>query len=86
MTSEDARITIRLAAGLMQKARDEATLRGLTLNALIEQGRVMLLHQPVSRTSCGEVTIPSCSVGGGLLPGVDLSDSVNLQARMDSRD
>ncbi len=70
----------------MERARQEAARRGITLTALIEQGLQLALRRPLKRLKHTAVLLPECRVGGGILPGVDLNDSAGLLEQMDGRD
>ena len=80
------RTTVRLDEALMERARQEASRRGITLTSLIEQGLRLALRRPLKRPQQAAVSLPECHAGGGVLPGVDLSDSASLLERMESRD
>lgn len=78
------RTTVRLEDALLERARREAARRGVTLTALIEQGLKLVLRRPMKPAPQGaRVSIPVCRAGGGVQPGVDLSDSADLLDRMD---
>lgn len=72
------RTTVRLDQTLLQRARDEANRRGVTLTSRIEQGLRLVLHQPYERSDSCYVSLPECRAGGGTLPGIDLDDSASL--------
>ncbi len=80
------RTTVRLDEALMERARQEAARRGITLTSLIEQGLRLALHRPLNRPQHAVVSLPECHAGGGVLPGVDLNDSAGLLERMEGRD
>ncbi len=77
---------MRLDEALMERARQEAARRGITLTSLIEQGLQLALRRPLKRPKHTTVLLPECHAGGGILPGVDLNDSAGLLERMDGRD
>ena len=77
------RTTVRLDAGLLERARQEAARRGVTLTSLIEQGLRLVLRKPLKRSERPVIALPECRAGGGVLPGVDLDDSADLLDRMD---
>jgi hypothetical protein len=77
------RTTVRLDEGLMERARQEAERRGVTLTSLIEQGLRLVLRRPLKRSERPAVVLPECKAGGGTLPGVDLNDSATLLDQMD---
>lgn len=79
------RTTVRLDEGLLERARQEAARRGVTLTSLIEQGLRLVLRKPMKRSEHPFVTLPECRAVGGTLPGVDLDDSAALLDRMEDR-
>ena len=79
------RTTVRLDEALLERARDEANRRGVTLTSLIEEGLRLALRHPHKRFQRPEVSLPECRAGGGTLPGVDLDDSASLLDRMEGR-
>lgn len=80
------RTTVRLNEVLMERARQEAARRGVTLTSLIEQGLQLVLLRPLKRPNQPTVSLPECHAGGGALPGVDLNASAELLERMEGRD
>ncbi|HUO67854.1 MAG TPA: DUF2191 domain-containing protein [Gammaproteobacteria bacterium] len=66
---------MRLDPTLLDRARQEAARRGVTLTSLIEQGLHLVLRRPAKRSERPRTSLPECRAGGGLLPGVDLDDS-----------
>lgn len=79
------RTTVRLDAALLERARQEAARRRVTLTSLIEQGLRLVLRRPLKRDDRPRVALPECCTGGGTLPGVDLNDSAKLLDRMEGR-
>jgi hypothetical protein len=77
------RTTVRLEDGLMEQARAEARRRGETLTALIEKGLRQELVRGKQTATRSRVELPVSSSTGGLMPGVDLSDSAGLLAIME---
>lgn len=69
----------------MERAKQEADRRGVTLTSLIEQGLQLVLRRPARRDDRAAVSLPECRRGGGTLPGVDLNDSASLLDRMEDR-
>jgi hypothetical protein len=72
------RTTVRLPKELLDRARRKAAADGVTLTALIEDG----LRQVVSRKRSQEKPrgpIPVSKATGGMLPGIDISDSAAIQ-------
>jgi hypothetical protein len=72
------RTTVRLPEALLTQAKKEAQRRGKTVTALIEQGLRIVLSQPETQGPRKRVTLPVSDATGGLLPGVDLDNSVAL--------
>lgn len=79
------RTTVRLDEALLERARAEASRRGVTLTSLIEQGLRLVLRRPLKRSERTIVSLPECRAGGGTLPGVDLNDSASVLDRMEGR-
>jgi len=80
------RTTVRLDDALLDRARQEAARRGVTLTSLIEQGLQLVLRRPLKRSERPRVQLPECRAGGGVLPGIDLDDSDALFDRLEGRD
>ena len=72
------RTTVRLNDALWERARREAAARGQTLTALIEQGLQLALAQSRPAARRRKVKLPVSRECGGLLPGIDLSNSASL--------
>lgn len=84
--SRHMRITVRLDDALLEQAKCEATRRSETLTALIEQGlRLVLAQSRPHEQRKRSVVLPTCRAGGGLLPGIDLNDSVTSLDIMEHR-
>ena len=79
------RTTVRLDEALLNQAKLEARRRSETVTALIEQGLRLVLTQPHSPKRRRRVVLPVARGGGGVLPGVDLSDSAALLDVMEGR-
>jgi hypothetical protein len=80
------RTTVRLDGVLLERARQEADRRGVTLTSLIEQGLQLVLRRPLKRSDRPAAVLPECRAGGGILPGVELDDGAALLDRMEDRD
>jgi hypothetical protein len=80
------RTTVRLEESLLERARQEAERRGVTLTSLIEQGLELALRRPLKRSATSATVLPECRAGGGVRPGVDLNDSAELLDRLEGRD
>jgi hypothetical protein len=79
------RTTVRLDKALLERAREEAARRGVTLTALIEQGLRLAMRRPLPRSARVLVKLPECRARGGTMPGVDLDDAATLLDRMEQR-
>jgi hypothetical protein len=77
------RTTVRLNAALLERARQEAARRGITLTALIEQGLGLALRRPLKKSERSAIVLPVSSSTGGTQPGVNLDSSAELFDRMD---
>jgi len=79
------RITVHLPADLLNGAKRKAAAEGRTLDSLIEDGlRLVVIGH--TATAKGQRTMPRISTArGGLMPGIDLTDSAALQ-EMDDGD
>lgn len=73
------RTTVRLPDGLLNRSRRKAAAEGRTLTSLIEEGLRLILDgggKPVRRRR----VLPRVGTAdGGLMPGIDLSNSSALQ-------
>ena len=78
------RTTVRLRAELLKKARERAAADGRTLTSLIEEGLGVVLDQP-RPARAHKVKLPVSRARGGLLPGVDLTRSGDLEDLMNSK-
>jgi hypothetical protein len=75
------RTTVRIKDDLLQRARKRATEEGRTLTSLIEDGLVLVLTKSkVARRK--RVVLPVSQASGGVLPGVDLNRSGDLEEVM----
>ncbi len=77
------RTTVRLSKPLLERARQEAARRGMTLTALIEQGLGLALRSPLKRSERKAIALPVSSATGGTLPGVNLDRNSELLDRME---
>jgi hypothetical protein len=78
------RTTVRLRDDLLKRAKRRAAEEGRTLTSIIEEGVTLVLAGPGPRRRKG-VELPVASATGGVLPGVDLNRSSDLEAVMDER-
>jgi hypothetical protein len=83
--SRHMRTTVRLDDGLLRQAKQAAKERGETLTTMIEEGLRLLLANSQKRHSRKRLNLPVSRVGGGTLPGIDLSNSAALLDRMEGR-
>ena len=72
------RTTIRLKDDLLRRAKKQAAAEGRTLTSLIEEGLTVILSKP-KRSRKGRVNLPVSKASGGVLPGVDLNRSSDLE-------
>ncbi len=82
------RTTIRLNDELLSRAKREASVRGITLSAVIEQALLLMLYassKPNMQKALVVVELPVCRAGGGTLPDVDLNNSKDLVDRIEDR-
>jgi hypothetical protein len=77
------RTTVRLDDALLERAKREASRRGVTLTSMIEKGLLLVMARPVKSGNRRTVRLPVCRAGGGVLPGVDITDSAELLDRME---
>jgi len=79
------RTTVRLPPELLRQAKRKASAEGRTLTALIEDGlRQVVEASPHAKRARRKLPRVS-SATGGVLPGIDLDNSVALQ-EMDDRE
>jgi hypothetical protein len=76
------RTTVRLRDDLLRRAKKRAAEEQRTLTALIEEGVSLVLARRVGR-SRDRVEVPVSAATGGLLPGIDLNRTSDLEAAMD---
>lgn len=76
------RTTVRLPDELLQRAKDRAAEQGRTLTSLLEEGLEVVLAEPAT-TERRCVRLPVSRATGGVLPGVDLNRSAELETLMD---
>ena len=72
------RTTIRLKDDLLKRAKKRAADEGRTLTSLVEDGLVLILSKAkASRRK--RIELPVSKATGGVLPGVDLNCSSDLE-------
>jgi hypothetical protein len=75
------RTTIRIDDGLLRRAKKRAADEGRSLTSLVEEALALVLAVP--KTGRKErVELPVSQAAGGVLPGVDLSRSSDLEEVM----
>jgi hypothetical protein len=74
---------VRLDKPLLERARQEARRRGITLTALIEQGLGLAMRRPLKPSARKRIVLPVCAATGGTLPGVNLDRHAELLDRME---
>ena len=75
------RTTVRIKDDLLQRANKRAREDGRTLTSLIEDGLVLVLTKSkMARRK--RVVLPVSQASGGVLPGVDLNRSGDLEEVM----
>ncbi len=79
------RTTVRLDDAILKQAKQTAAARGETLTALIEKGLRLAMAQPIKKAARKKVRLPACRASGGTLPGIDLTNSVDMLDRMEGR-
>ena len=73
------RTTVRLPEDLVKRAKRKAAAEGRSLTALIEEGLRRVLNERAATSRPKRVMPPVSGARGGLMPGIDLSDSAALQ-------
>ncbi len=76
------RTTIRLRDELLRRAKRRAAEEQRTLTSIVEEGVSLVLARPVGRRRT-RVALPVSRATGGVLPGVDLNRTSDLEATMD---
>lgn len=75
------RTTVRIKDDLLQRAKKRATDEGRTLTSLIEDGLALILAKPKAKRQA-RVELPVSNASGGVLPGIDLNRSSDLEEVM----
>ncbi len=79
------RTTVRLDDGLLEQAKVAARQRHRTVTSLIEEGLRLVLTTEIPVRRRARVVLPVSRETGGVLPGVDLSNSASLLDLMEER-
>jgi hypothetical protein len=75
------RTTIRINDDLLRQAKKRAADEGRTLTSLVEDGLAFILAKPKSGLR-ERVELPVSKATGGVLPGIDLNRSSDLEEAM----
>jgi hypothetical protein len=75
------RTTVRINDDLLKRAKKRAAEEGRTLTSLVEEGLLLTLSKVKSSRS-KRVELPVSESTGGVLPGVDLNRSSDLEEVM----
>jgi len=75
------RTTVRIDDDLLKRAKKCAAEQGRTLTSLIEEALRLVLTEPKSGPT-ERVHLPVSSASGGVMPGVDLNRSCELEEVM----
>ena len=73
--------TIRIQDDLLKRAKKRAAEEGRTLTSLIEDALALAVAKPKASRR-GRVELPISKASGGLLPGIDLNRSSDLEEAM----
>lgn len=68
------RVTVRLSADLLDRAKRKAVAEGRTLAPLIEDGLRLVLAEGKNAAAIKRVPPPVSRATGGPMPGIDVSD------------
>ncbi len=77
------RTTIRIRDDLLKRAKKRAAAEGRTLTSIVEEGLTLILAAPKAK-SRKRVLLPVSKASGGVLPGVDLNRSSDLEEVMNA--
>ena len=77
------RTTIRINDDLLKRAKKHAADEGRTLTSLVEDGLALILSKPKTGHR-KRVDLPVSTASGGVLPGVDLNRSSDLEEVMNA--
>lgn len=77
------RTTVRINDHLLKRAKKRAADEGRTLTSLIEDGLAIILAEPKASRQ-NRVELPVSKASGGVLPGVDLNRSSDLEEVMNT--
>ena len=77
------RTTVRLSDDLLKQAKKRAADEGRTLTSLIEDALTLIVAKPKARPR-ERVEIPISKASGGVLQGIDLNHSSDLEEVMNT--
>lgn len=77
------RTTVRLPEDLVRRAKRKAAAEGRTLTSLIEDGLRLVIGESQKPQKRSRAPIPVSTATGGLMPGIDISNSAALQEMED---
>jgi hypothetical protein len=75
------RTTIRLNNDLLKRAKKRAADEGRTLTSLVEDGLLLILSKTKANRR-KRIELPVSKATGGVLPGIDLNRSSDLEEVM----
>ncbi len=75
------RTTVRIDDDLLRRAKQRAAAEGRTLTSLIEEALALVVAKPKA-SQHKRVDLPVSRASGGVLPGVDLNRSADLEELM----
>jgi hypothetical protein len=75
------RTTVRINDDLLQRAKKKAAEEGRTLTSLIEDALRLIVAKPKANRR-EQVELPVSKASGGVLPGIDLNRSGDLEEAM----
>ena len=77
------RTTIRINENLLKRAKKVAADEGRTLTSLVEDGLALILAKPKAKRR-ERVELPVSKATGGVIPGIDLNRSSDLEEVMNT--
>ena len=77
------RATIRINENLLKRAKKLAADEGRTLTSLVEDGLALILAKPKAKRR-ERVELPVSKATGGVMPGIDLNRSSDLEEVMNT--
>jgi hypothetical protein len=77
------RTTVRINENLLKRAKKLAANEGRTLTSLVEDGLALILAKPKAKRR-ERVELPVSKATGGVIPGIDLNRSSDLEEVMNT--